>query len=741
MRSRFAVLVLFVVAALAAPSSRDLAVVRVAAQQAAPPDAPAQPAPGQGAPSGDQSPPDAAAPPAGQDGQGVSRGPTFRAGINFVRVDAIVTDKKGDPVLDLGPKDFVVTEDGKPQTVESFKLIKIDDVKETTPPREIRSSFDEESEAQREDVRLFAIFLDDYHVRRGSAMYARAPVAEFIRTQLRPSDMIALMYPLTPLGDVVMSRNHEAIARAVEQFDGRKYDYTPRNQFEEQYANYPAEVVERVRNQVSLSALKALVTHMGSLREGRKAVILVSEGYTNYLPPQMRDPIASMPGYGNPMRGAVGVEATGNLNEDRAQFFSTAEMVSDLREVYDTANKNNTAIYALDPRGLAPFEHDINEGVGLQTDKSMLQITQNTIRTLADETDGRAIVNQNDLAKGMKQILRDTSVYYLLGYNSTQAPTDGKFHAIKVKVNRPGVEVRHRKGYWALTAENTERILAPKKEQPKEVNAALAAIGERSRTQPDVVRTWLGTSRGDNGKTKVTFVWEPIPPVPGTRREQPARVSLMAIAPDGSPLFRGKVPDVAVGSAIQITDAAPASSRAATNGDADATAHGATGRRGPSQIVFQVPPGPMELRYQVEDGYATILDTNMRNLSVPDLTAPQVQLSTPEVLRARTVSEFRSLSANLTAVPTALREFRRTDRLIVRFDAYGPGSTSPTVSARLLNRAGNPMNDLPVSAASGQTHQVDLPLAGIAAAEYLIEITAKGESGDAKQLVAFRVVS
>ena len=169
------------------------------------------------------------------------RQPIFRAGINFVRVDVIATDNKGNPILDLKPEDLTVTEDGKPQAIESFKLIKVDDRKETTPPREIRTSFDEESEAQREDVRLFAIFLDDYHVRRGASMYARQPLMRFLQNQLQPTDMVALMYPLTPLSDVVMSRNHEALARAVERFDGRKFDYTPRNQFEEKYANYPAE--------------------------------------------------------------------------------------------------------------------------------------------------------------------------------------------------------------------------------------------------------------------------------------------------------------------------------------------------------------------------------------------------------------------------------------------------------------------------------------------------------------------
>ena len=107
-----------------------------------------------------------------------------------------------------------------------------------------------------------------------------------------------------------------------------------------------------------------------------------------------------------------------------------------MRDVFDTANRKNTSIYAVDPRGLAAFEYDINEGVNQTTDRDHLNASLDTLRTLADNTDGRAIVNRNDLAAGMKQIIRDSSGYYLLGYNSTQAPTDGKFHEIKVRVSR-----------------------------------------------------------------------------------------------------------------------------------------------------------------------------------------------------------------------------------------------------------------------------------------------------------------
>src|ERR1700674_1370331 len=108
-------------------------------------------------------------------------------------------------------------------------------------------------------------------------MSARNAIARFIETQLGPSDMIGMMYPLTPLDAVRFTRNHDAVMRAVQQFLGRKFEYEPKNPVEERYMYYQAETVELIRNAVSLSALKALIIHMGSLKEGRKALLLVSE--------------------------------------------------------------------------------------------------------------------------------------------------------------------------------------------------------------------------------------------------------------------------------------------------------------------------------------------------------------------------------------------------------------------------------------------------------------------------------
>jgi hypothetical protein len=406
--------------------------------------------------------------------------------------------------------------------------------------------------------------------------------------------------------------------------------------------------------------------------------------------------------------------AGGGLLEDRAAFLAGADMNDSLRLVYDLANKNNVAIYAVDPRRLATSEFDISENINAQTDTQYLNSTMDTLRVLALETDGRAIVNRNDLTVAMKQIVRDTSSYYLLGYNSTLAPTDGKFHEIKVRVKRPGVQVRARRGYWAVSQEDVSRMTAianPKPGPPKAVESALAAINQPSRNR--VIRTWIGTERGQDGRTKVSFVWEPMPKAPADtvrNSETVARVSVIAVAPDGSPYFRGRVPDAA--------PAAPASS---------------------SRVVFDAQPGKMQLRLSVESADAQILDSEVREITVPDLTG-QTVLGTPAVFRVRTPRELQQLKADAKAIPTAAREFTRTERLLIRVPAYGPAATAPKLTARLLNRAGQAMNDLQVTAAasSDAVSEIELPLASLSAGEYLVEITVAGESA-AQEIIGFRV--
>jgi VWFA-related protein len=666
-------------------------------------------------------PASAPATPAAEPAQGdAPQQPTFRAGVNFVRVDVIVNDNKGQPVTNLTQADFEVLEDGKPQTIEQFRLIRVDGNPRPgdPPPRELRNRIDEEIEISKDDVRLFVFFMDDYHVRLGNSLSVKEPLTRFVQTYIRPNDVVGIMYPLTPLDGITFTRNPATVISAIERFEGRKFDYRPRNLFEEQYARAPSEVVEQIRNQVVMTALRGLATRLGGLREGRKAIIYVSEGLTAMLPPQLRVADASLGPLSNPGGRASPMTGENNPREETAAFFAQSDLYSQMRDVFTAANRNNAAIYSLDPRGLTPFEFGIDEAVGPNQDRRTLQMTQDTLRSLADETDGRAIVNRNDLVPGLAQIVRDSSFYYLLGYNSTQAPSDGKFHQISVRLRPRGLDVRARKGYWALTAEEIVRANTPTVETPKPVQNALASIST-SVQAGKYVRTWLGTSRGEQGKTRVTLIWEPLPQAPGLRRDQPlpGRVSLIAADPKGDLVFRGRVPETIA--------AAPATATAAT-------------APAPQQLVFEAAPGELELRMSVEAAAGGMLDSEIRKIVVPDLTSTEAAISTPRVHRARTAREFQTIAADSTAVPAVAREFSRTERLLIRFEVYG----NATPTAVLLNRNGNKMADVPVavSPAAG-THQIDLSLAAIAAGEYLIEISGKGATNEAKELIAFRVGS
>jgi VWFA-related protein len=692
----------------AVPAAREASQTPQGASPAAPVQQPAQPPPTT-QPPGDQPQP-----------------PRIRTGINYVSVDVIVTDKDGQPVLDLKQDDFSVAEDGKSQKIEAFSVVKVDEMRSTdfVPPRAIKTDFDEEREAVRPDVRLFVILLDDYHVRRGNDMSVRKPLIEFIQNQLAPIDMVAIMYPLTPVTDLRFSRDRDSAISAIEKFEGRKFDYRPRNTFEEQYAMYPASTVERIRNQISMDALKGAAVKMAGLREGRKSIIYVSEGFTAMLPTQMQDPVASMPGFGNRNRGnANAPQAT-----DMQNLMASADLISDMERVISSLNRQNTSIYAVDPRGLAVFEYGINEGIGLQQDASHLRASTDTLQVLASNTDGRAIVNRNDLATGMKQIIRDSSGYYLLGYNSSQAPTDGKFHGIKVAVKRRGVDIRARKGYWAYTLDDIARANAPAKpEAPTAVSTALNELAAPARDR--FARFWIGTSRGDNGSTRVTFVWEPAPRIPGQREEDPvAQVSLTAIA-GGRPVYRGRVPEKAAAPAPAASAGTPAGSAAAAAG---ATATGGS-------AAFDVAPGRLELRMVIEGTRGQVIDAVAREMTIPDFTTVQLAFSTPQVFRVRTIPELQALKAKPDAVPTSDREFSRSDRLFIRMQAYAPGGATPAVTARLLNRGGKSMSDLPVQTPAGRGAEIELPLSALAAGEYLIEINAKTESGAAQELIAFRV--
>ena len=231
----------------------------------------------------------------------------------------------------------------------------------------------------------------------------RRSVVEFIQT-LSPSDLLAVMTPLSPASELSFTRNHASIISAINAFQGRKFRYEPKNLFEQQYSQQSTETVENLRNQVVIGALRGLFTRLGSVRESRKAVVFVSEGFTVLLPPQLRSQNAEL--QGSLPNGVGPLAGENNPREDTARAFALGDLNLRMRDVFNDANRNNVSVYSLDPRGLATNEFGIDENVGPQQDRVNLQMTTDTLRTLSENTDGRAIVSRNDLARGLQQVVQ-----------------------------------------------------------------------------------------------------------------------------------------------------------------------------------------------------------------------------------------------------------------------------------------------------------------------------------------------
>jgi hypothetical protein len=191
-----------------------------------------------------------------------------------------------------------------------------------------------------------------------------------------------------------------------------------------------------------------------------------------------------------------------------------------------------------------------------------------------------------------------------------------------------------------------------------------------------------------------------------------ARIALTASNADGTPIFEGAV--------------APAGAASSADSAGD-----------PLRIVFDAPPGRLRLQLRIEDALSNVVDTDVRDLVVRSLNAP-VTLGSAEIIRARTARDVRALAGDADAVPTPVREFSRTERLLIRVPAYAP--EQPAVSARLVSKPGAAMRSLTVTESPlPDVYQIDLPLAGLASGSYVVQLIVKSGAGEARDELAFRV--
>jgi VWFA-related protein len=378
--------------------------------------------------------------------------PVFRGGVKLVLVDVTVTAGDDEPVPDLTAADFELTEDGIPQVVEQATLVRLDgSPRGDNEALDIRSQDHALAEAARDDVRVFAIFMDDYHLGRfpQEMVPLRRALSDFLGSMLGPLDLVTVMNPITPLSALEWTRDRARLAQQLRAYEGRNDNFIGRSPLEE--SQNLSRNIQRVRSQVVITALQALVMHLSGLREGRKTLLVVSQGI--------------------PLMFDVSLEP-------------------DFQQLLREANRGNVVIHTLDPRGLGM-------GPGAHS----------TLHRLAAETGGRAIVNTNDLSRGLERVVRDASHHYLIGYAPTREMNDGKFHRLAVKVKRRGVRTVARRGYWAPSTD--EMAAAPAPALEPEVSSALTNL--QSRRDDRVAHVETGFGPGTNGRVRLTTMWRPVP--------------------------------------------------------------------------------------------------------------------------------------------------------------------------------------------------------------------------------------
>ncbi|HXW07077.1 MAG TPA: VWA domain-containing protein [Vicinamibacterales bacterium] len=403
------------------------------------------------------------------------RPPTFRTGAELVRVDVGVFDRRGIPVRHLTADDFLLEEDGVPQPIQSFKFVSVNGYPEPGDEisLDIRSPEHARAEAARDDVRVFLIFWDEYHINRlTSAIRGREMLTRFVRSAFGPKDLVALMDPLTPIESIRFTRDRLELAEKIRPLRGRSGEYTPPRSVVEEAHLEAMRDIERLRSEVTMSALKSAAVHLGTLREGRKSIILISEG----------------------MRG---------LGRDEPSVFS---------DLIEAANASNTGIFTVNPLGL--------------TMRRMRSFDM--LESLAANT-GAESTSSNDPGPTLLRVVSQASAYYLLGYTSRR-PMDGKFHKIRVRVRDDHLEVRARSGYWAPSLAEMERArrAAAAAELPPDIARALAELPPPADRR--TIDLWTGTALGTAGGPEVRVAWSPRSTAASAGRGVPDTVKVLAKA-------------------------------------------------------------------------------------------------------------------------------------------------------------------------------------------------------------------
>lgn len=355
-------------------------------------------------------------------------GYTFKAQSELVLVNVSVRDNNGNPVRDLTPEDFTVLEDNKPQRVATFDIedthntpqIPMQQVNLLSTPAKTagaaasaRAAGAHDSEIK--DRRLIILFFDLSSMQPDEIERSSSAAQDYLNRQMQPADLVSIV----SLGNTItvnrdFTSDRDKLASVLQSFNvgaGAGFDLGSAGTTEGTPDTAQSFTVDDTEYNIfntdrRLQALRAVAEQVAGVPQ-KKSLIYFSSG----------------------------MQRTGIENQ------------SELRAAINSAVMANLSIYTLDIRGLQPLppggeaQNASLRGTSAYSGRSQLNAldsnfqTQETLVTLASDTGGKAFLDSNDFGRVFKGVQEDTSMYYLLGYHSTNSARDGKFRRITMRVN------------------------------------------------------------------------------------------------------------------------------------------------------------------------------------------------------------------------------------------------------------------------------------------------------------------
>jgi VWFA-related protein len=642
---------------------------------------------------------------------------TFKVDVNYVEIDANVTDAQGAFVRTLTRDDFQVLEDGKPQPLTAFSVVDIP-IERPDPPLFSKAAIAPDVASNRTafEGRVFVLVIDDLHTRFTRTTRTRAAARQFVERYVGANDIVAVVNTSGfGKGMQDFTSNRQLALRAIDAAMGFKAesstaaalaDYQMNRDLPGTMSNPNATFndMQRYNNaRNSLQTLRNLADYMAGMRGRRKAVVYFSEG--------------------------INYDVTNQLTNRYA-----SDVQREIRDMVAAATRANVSVYSVDPRGVTSGMEDAIEISGFPTDGSIsttdllneMRLEQDSLRVLAEETGGFAVLNQNDFRTGFGRILEDNSSYYVLGYYPTNDKRDGRFRTVQVKVLKPGLRVRARRGYNAPTA------------------AKKAAASETpARTSPEL-RAALDSPIAISGFTLSAFA----APFKGAGNND---AIALAIEVDGSMMKFTQTPAGTFANELEVTMFAANPDGKIKDGARDVFNLGLRPqtheivRQGGFRIVrrLQVPPGKYQIRVGARESGGRV-GTVLLDLEAPDFTKPGLSMSGIAIASAfasrlptanpdPSVNEFKDV---LPAAPTALREFPRGDQLSIFAEVYDNGAKAPhrvEIKTEVLSDDGKVVltksderkSEELQGASGGYGHTTAIPLSAFAPGRYVLRVTAK----------------